>query len=265
MLRTRILSAMVFAPALLWVIYEGGFVCQAVCWVLSLLMLWELLSMSPADGKSPVALVTYGVTAATSAAILGFIPAEHAVLILPAGILGIWASFLGRVGSIEKALLTVGTMILGVVYCGAMIPYLARIRDMEGGLGLALAALFCTWSGDTGAYFSGRALGKNKLAPVISPKKTIEGAVGGVVAAIAMAFILRHFFMPELAPLHALAVGAIAAVAGIVGDLCESLLKRSTGIKDSSNLIPGHGGVLDRFDGVMFAAPAIFLYVSLVV
>jgi phosphatidate cytidylyltransferase len=108
-------------------------------------------------------------------------------------------------------------------------------------------------------------LGKKKLAPVISPKKTIEGAVGGVVAAIAMAFILRHFFMPELAPIHTLAVGSIAAVAGIVGDLCESLLKRSTGIKDSSNLIPGHGGVLDRFDGVMFAAPAIFLYVSLVV
>jgi len=256
---------MVFAPALLWVIYVGGITCQLVCLALSLLMLWELLSMSPVDGKSPAAIATYCVTAATAATILGFISPEDAGLIVPAGVLGIWAALLGRVGSIENALLSAATMFLGVAYCGAMIPYLGRIREMDGGLGLALAALFCTWSGDTGAYFAGRALGKHKLAKIISPKKTIEGAVGGVLTAIAMAFILQYFFMPNLASVHILAIGAIAAIAGIVGDLCESLLKRSTGIKDSSNLIPGHGGVLDRFDGVMFAAPAIFLYVSLVV
>ena len=265
MLRTRILSAMVFAPALLWVVYTGGLACQLVCLALSLLMLWELLSMSPANGSSPAALATYCVTGMTAAAILGFVPAESAALILPAGGLAIWVALLARVDSIEEALLSAGTMMLGVAYCGAMIPYLAKIRMMDGGLGLALAALFCTWAGDTGAYFAGRALGKHKLAAVISPKKTIEGAVGGVLTAILMAFILRHFFMPEFAPIHTLIVGALAAIFGIIGDLCESLLKRSTGIKDSSNLIPGHGGVLDRFDGVMFAAPAIFLYVSLVV
>lgn len=265
MLKTRILSAMVFAPALLWVIVLGGLPFRVVCVCLSVLMLWELISMSVVEATSPAALATYGVTAATASAIVGFIPPQDAALILPAGALCIWVALLARVGSMDQALIKVGTLMLGVIYCGALVAYLARLRDMPFGLGLSLAALFCTWSGDTGGYFVGRALGKHKLAKLISPKKTIEGAIGGVAAAIAMACILRHYFMPELALFHALAIGTLAAIFGIVGDLCESVLKRSTGVKDSSNLIPGHGGVLDRFDGVMFAAPAIFLYVSLAV
>ena len=152
-----------------------------------------------------------------------------------------------------------------VVYCCGLLPFLANLRMFPvHGLTLSLLALFCTWGGDTSAYFVGRMLGKHKLYPIISPKKTVEGAAGGILGGIAMAFlvqlILSYFVEVQLPYVHLAQMGAIAAIAGIHGDLSASMLNRSTDTKDSSALIPGHGGILDRFDGVMFAAPSIYHY-----
>ena len=119
-----------------------------------------------------------------------------------------------------------------------------------------LAALALVWAADSGAYFAGRRFGRRKLAPTISPNKTIEGAIGGLVAGVAVALAFGAFAGATLAQLPLLALVAVATVlASIVGDLVESLLKRQAGAKDSGTLIPGHGGVLDRIDGVLAALP----------
>ena len=205
---------------------------------------------------------TYAAVALSVAGIYGWLPPELAQVLAPILALLLILVSLVRVESMESGLPKMAALFFAVAYCGGMIPYLAQLREVH--LGFALGALFCTWSGDTGAYFAGRALGKHKLAATISPKKTIEGAVGGLIAAVLVGFLVRGWLMPDAPASTAVAMGILAGGLGIVGDLAESLLKRSCNIKDSSNLIPGHGGVLDRFDGVMFAAPAIYIYVILV-
>jgi phosphatidate cytidylyltransferase len=116
--------------------------------------------------------------------------------------------------------------------------------------------------GDAGAYYVGRAFGRSPLAPVLSPKKTVEGLGGGIVFSVATAVFLRYATLPQLALATAVGLGLSMALFGVVGDLFESLLKRSAGIKDTSSLLPGHGGVLDRIDSLLFAAPFLFLYLK---
>ena len=116
--------------------------------------------------------------------------------------------------------------------------------------------------GDAGAYYVGRAFGRSPLAPVLSPNKTVEGLGGGIVFSVATAVFLRYAALPRLALATAVGLGLSMALLGVVGDLFESLLKRSAGIKDTSSLLPGHGGVLDRIDSLLFAAPLLFLYVK---
>ncbi|HET6345263.1 MAG TPA: phosphatidate cytidylyltransferase, partial [Myxococcota bacterium] len=184
----------------------------------------------------------------------------------PAGALLLLTAVLFQPEPMATSIQRAALVALGVVYCAALIPYLAVLRgrpDDSHGLGLCLMALFCTWASDTGAYFAGRTLGRRKLYPKISPSKTVEGGVGGLLTAVAMAFAIRGALHLDLSPLHTGLLGAVSAAFGAVGDLCESMLKRSVGAKDSSKLIPGHGGVLDRFDGVMFAVPAFYIYIAL--
>jgi phosphatidate cytidylyltransferase len=146
------------------------------------------------------------------------------------------------------------------LYIGVPLGLLAATRWTMGREAALLLILTVALS-DTAQYYSGRTFGRHLLAPVISPKKTIEGAVGGFFGAMLGLGLLGHWWLPDV-PLHwrlMLAV-AIAAV-GIVGDLFESLLKRSVGVKDASSLIPGHGGVLDRIDALLFAAPVFYAFV----
>ncbi len=262
MLRTRILSAAVFAPALFGIIWTGGIALQMACLILSLAMVWEFFRMLPLELSGLAQAGTYGATALTVAGVYGWLPPELSTVLAPLVTLLLILVSLVRVESMADGLPKMAALFLAVAYCGGMIPHLAALREVD--LGYALGALFCTWAGDTGAYFAGRALGKNKLAPTISPKKTIEGAVGGLIAAVLVGFLVRGWLMPTASATVAVAMGLLAGGLGVVGDLAESLLKRSCDVKDSSNLIPGHGGVLDRFDGVMFAAPAIYIYVVLV-
>lgn len=113
---------------------------------------------------------------------------------------------------------------------------------------------------DSAQYFAGRTFGKHKLAPVISPKKTIEGSIGGLVAAAAVAPWIASYWLPEVDPVKMAIAAAVIAIAGMAGDLFESALKRKAGIKDSGNLIPGHGGILDRIDAFLFAAPVYYVF-----
>jgi phosphatidate cytidylyltransferase len=117
-----------------------------------------------------------------------------------------------------------------------------------------------TWFGDTGAYFAGRFLGKHKLFERVSPKKTWEGAIGGMVAAVGGAVLVTQLGLPKVGVHHAIILGVVVDAIGIVGDLVESMLKRAFGVKDSGWIMPGHGGILDRVDALLFTAPAVWLY-----
>jgi phosphatidate cytidylyltransferase len=152
----------------------------------------------------------------------------------------------------------------GIFYIGGLIVALPLLhRELEHGRLWVAIALAVTFASDTGAYFVGRALGRHKLAPAVSPGKTVEGAVGGLVAALGFLVVARATFFPALTWRDCALVGLAAGVVGPIGDLTESLIKRSAGAKDSGHLIPGHGGMLDRIDAVLFVGACVYLHVRL--
>ena len=191
--------------------------------------------------------------------------------------------------------LNAGFTILGLVYIGLFLATLVGLRELFGNEfpywlvrkhletpavlpdasvreityrwgGLTVIAIFATiWMCDTAAYFGGLAMGRHKLFERVSPKKTWEGAVWGFVAAVLTMGVAQGFLLPYLEFHQALLIGVIVGTLGQTGDLVESLFKRDAGVKDSSSLIPGHGGVLDRFDSLIFVAPILYLYIDFVV
>jgi phosphatidate cytidylyltransferase len=162
----------------------------------------------------------------------------------------------------ERALGMMATF-FGILYLALTLISALRIRFAFGnaiGLEWMLLLFAVVWIGDTAAMFGGKAFGRTPLAPLISPKKTNEGAIAGLLGSIAAAFILQCSLFTDLPRLHVLGASFLMAVSAQLGDLAESLLKRAAGTKDSSRLIPGHGGVLDRVDGLLFAFPVLYIY-----
>lgn len=157
----------------------------------------------------------------------------------------------------------VGRFVLGIAWVG-LLTFCIRLRMFEHGIVWVLLALAISWLQDTGAYFAGRRFGKRKMYPRVSPKKTWEGLAGGVATAIAGVFVVRAVWLPELSAVDAVVLGAGGAIAGVLGDLAESLLKRSFDVKDSGWILPGHGGMLDRIDSVLFVAPLVWAWMALV-
>jgi phosphatidate cytidylyltransferase len=154
--------------------------------------------------------------------------------------------------------------VTGCLYGGLGLAPVAALRMRSDGLQWVIAALVITWANDTCAYFAGRLLGRHKMAPAISPNKTWEGFAGGLVGSVVGMFIARAVAFPALTPVDCWALGLAGGVLGPLGDLCESQLKRAFQVKDSGRIIPGHGGLLDRVDALLFNAPAVYLYVTVV-
>jgi phosphatidate cytidylyltransferase len=138
-----------------------------------------------------------------------------------------------------------------------------RVRAGDDGTDTLLLLLVCVICSDTAAYYVGSAIGRHRMAPVLSPRKTWEGAAGGLVASIGGALVAHFWFYQRLSVAHALAIGVLLSVAGVCGDLAESMVKRAAGAKDSSALLPGHGGLLDRVDSLLLAGPAFYYYYRL--
>ena len=164
-----------------------------------------------------------------------------------------------------SALLNTATTLAGMLYVGLTLSTLISLREMPLGGRVVVLLFAATWVCDASAYILGSKIGRHKLFERVSPNKTIEGTIAGFVLAIVTAWVCHLTFMSGMALVHVLAVGGICGSIGQVSDLVESLFKRDAGVKDSSNLIPGHGGILDRFDSEILAAPAVFLYVQFVV
>lgn len=153
-------------------------------------------------------------------------------------------------------------LLTGLCYGALGLTALSSVRARPDGLQWVIAALVITWANDTAAYFAGRFLGRRKLYEAVSPNKTWEGFFGGVAGSVGGLFIARAGFFPALTVTDCVALGVLGAVAGPVGDLCESMLKRAYQVKDASKLIPGHGGLLDRIDALLFNAPLVFVYLK---
>ena len=173
-----------------------------------------------------------------------------------------------RRGASKQTLVNTSSTLLGVLYIGWLGSHVIALRELPGtlhrpyadGMSFALLPFFLAWSCDTAAYHVGRTWGRRRLAPQVSPGKSVEGAVGGLIASIVAGAVARAWFAPYLGLVPALVLGLLVGVFAQLGDLVESLLKRDAEAKQSSTLIPGHGGVLDRFDSILFAAPLVYYF-----
>ncbi|MFQ5898609.1 MAG: phosphatidate cytidylyltransferase [Candidatus Methylomirabilia bacterium] len=150
--------------------------------------------------------------------------------------------------------------LLGVLYVNWLLGHAVWLRQLPHGVEWIFLLVWVTWVGESGAYFVGSALGRHKLAPLMSPAKTVEGAVAQLVLSPTAALVGRWWFFPESTLLDAVSLGLLLGIAGQLGDLAESFLKRSCRTKDTGALIPGHGGLLDRVDSLLFNAPALYYY-----
>jgi phosphatidate cytidylyltransferase len=257
----RILTAAVAVPLLLLLILRGpswGFLALSLGF--ALVGFWELSRLSSKQGFCLFAL-GYPLTALAVAAFYpGFPGIGEVVILLLLGV-GLAAVFARKPG--PGTLGAVAATVFAVLYTGALVGTIVGVR-MNGpddlGRRLSVFLLAVTMVGDAGAYFVGGAVGKHALAPVLSPKKTVEGFFGGILFSVATAAFLSRMTLPELSLAAATGLGLAMAAVGVAGDLFESLLKRSAQIKDTSSLLPGHGGVLDRIDSLLFAAPLLYLY-----
>ena len=173
-----------------------------------------------------------------------------------------------RRGAGKQAVGNIAATLLGVVYLGWFGSHIELLRELPRffrlpyalGASFAVLPFFLAWICDTASYAVGLAFGRTKLMPDVSPQKSVEGALAGLVASVGAAFLARSWFAPYLTAVDAVALGVLVGVLGQLGDLVESLLKRDAATKDASRIIPGHGGVLDRFDSVLFAAPVTAYY-----
>jgi len=188
-------------------------------------------------------------------------------LIMTASLLLIMGRELFR-RDMSQSLAHIAVTVFGVMYVGWLGSHLVLLRQLPATLGrdeaigaqLVFFAALLTWATDTGAYLVGVAFGRHKLIPRISPRKTVEGAVGGLIAAGFVGWLCHLRLTPFLTPLAAVVTGVLVGVVAQLGDLVESMIKRDVGIKDSAELIPGHGGVLDRFDSLLFTVPVLYYY-----
>lgn len=170
---------------------------------------------------------------------------------------------LGR-SPLEQSLRDGAMTLFGVLYLGLTLSTLSMTRLLPQGEWLIFFLLLVTWASDTGAYYAGTLFGRHRLAPTISPKKTVEGLVGGLISAIIVAYAARWWFFPDFSVLDCLFMGILLTLTGLWGDLTESAMKRSVGLKDSGGILPGHGGMLDRLDSLLFTAPCFYYYVTVV-
>lgn len=268
MLLPRILTAVIGLPVILAAIHFGGIVYMVFVGCVILLCLYEY-SLVLTLGKKPIhtiSLLLFGLLMA-AVAILGRTPLQSelsdnlypfAISVVICGVL------LVEVLTPKRSWERVCNTFTGIFMIPWSLAHLINLRDIPTyGEYLTLFMMITIWVSDTGAYFSGRFFGRHKLNPEVSPKKTWEGAVGGTLLAVGAAVLMQHLFLPTCFSVKAaLGLGLLVAVVGQVSDLAESVLKRSAGVKDSSNLLPGHGGFLDRFDSYLLLAP-LFYYVVL--
>lgn len=255
----RVLTAVVLLPLVLWLIWLGSWPLFGLVLFATTVVLFEYFRMW-ADRDWP--MIATGMVLGLIPAVVGMLAPQHLgdtlVVVMVLTVLG----FTLNPGPFETTWKRMATTVLGLAYCGVTLSFIYRSRMEHPGLegaGWVYLMLIVTWANDTCAYFAGRFLGKHKLFPLLSPKKTWEGAVGGLLGSVGGAALAHFWFAPHVGLLEALLIGAVAGVLAPLGDLAESLLKRSFDTKDSGSILPGHGGLLDRVDALLVTSPFVYL------
>lgn len=261
----RELTALVAAPVAVWIVGWGPvWLFNAAVALICVLAMYEFLALGKAKGYDVPTVLCIGIMLLIMAAfILDDLSVElgmfAALLIIP-------ASYVFTKKPLEDSLPSSAVAVLATTYVGMLGGSLIRLHnDFPEGWKLVYFLLLVVWLGDSGAYYVGKQFGKHKLSPRISPKKTIEGLFGGMAASIIAAVVIHFTFFQNFPLVHAIIAGVILSFCGVIGDLAESMWKRSAAVKDSGTLIPGHGGFLDRFDSILFTAPILYCYWTLIV
>jgi phosphatidate cytidylyltransferase len=290
-LARRVAFGVVAAPIAVAIVLYGGAALAALLAIASAIAAWEFFRLARATGLTPlddVGIVIAGLTPlVVHARFLGLYEPGSSIGVLSLAaivLLAVLALTIWIRGVAEKPIGAVSTTIFGAAYTGGMLSfgYAIRYHDYafapasislgrstfglaSGGL-LLLLPVLATWASDTGAYAVGRTIGRHKLLPSVSPGKTIEGSVGGLLGSVLVTWLLTRWLLRPAAhldfrwaPVGVILFGAMVSAVGQVGDLAKSLLKRDAGVKDSSTLIPGHGGVLDRVDSLLFVLPVSYV------
>ena len=263
-LAVRLLTAAVAVPLILLLLYRGPvWGLYPVALPVTLIGAWELFEMTHAGNRfgrvigvllsalTSAAVYFYGHDLRVVIAVMTAIPLAGPMLTLV------------RLGDIETSTMRAAAMGFGPLYVGLPLTWLCAMRrDIGGreGASYVVMALMFAWFSDTGGYFFGRLFGRHKLYEAVSPKKTWEGALGGLVGSAIGALMAHFWYLPEIPLVNALVLSVVAGGLGQIGDLAESLFKRSMGVKDSGHIVPGHGGILDRVDALLVTSTVVFLY-----
>ncbi len=260
---TRVITSSVLVPILLVVVwYVPSFYFAVLVAAAAAIGQQELYAMARQRGSAPLSLtgIALGIVVVFSMARPVYTMAGGALLWVGLSVLVILTVRLFSPRPAEGAFEDVAMTVFGVCYVALLFGFQVAIH--AGGLGRQwLVFLYLViWASDIGAYYIGTAYGRHRLYEKISPKKSIEGLLGGTAASMVVALLCSFWLIRSLGWFEALLLGLGLALVGTVGDLAESLIKRSSGVKDSGTLLPGHGGVLDRLDSLMFAAPALYYY-----
>ena len=267
----RIASGVVFVPLLVLLARAGGFAFAGLVALVVVFGLREFYRMMRGKGLHPYPLL--GQLCGVGVVWKTFRPHQSQSDLLLTGAVLVTLGLGLRRPDLKGRVEGMAVTLFGVLYVGWLSAHLVLLRELPWRAGMpyadgaayVLLAFFLTWSCDTAAYTVGRILGRTRPWTLISPRKSLEGAVGGLVAAVVAAFVARAWFVPFLSLRDAVVLGLGVGVFAQVGDLVESMLKRDARHGDSSDIIPGHGGMLDRFDSLYFAAPLVFYYLKIVV
>ncbi len=260
----RVASALILLPGVLFLLIQGGMWTGLLLGAAAAICAGEYYRitqkmLSPAAGAgilAAFALPLYPIWSPDRAS-------ELALWTIAVFFLLAWSYQLIQ-GPLDQAVIFASHLVTGLLYGALGLTALSVLRRGPNGLQWVFCALIATWGNDTSAYFMGRFLGRHKLYPEVSPHKTWEGFAGGMAGSLVGMLVAKATFFDALSFVDCIAVGLTTGVVGPIGDLCESMLKRSYHVKDSSRIIPGHGGLLDRIDALIFNAPVVFLYAQYV-
>lgn len=272
MMKARVLSGFVLVIIAGVAMLLGGMALLSVLFITAILGLREFYKVIGCDSKNydarridRLSICGYLATAVMYAAAYQGAEIEYVILVIPAAALIMMLLYVSAYPRLEPIDLL--RAVFGIIYVPLMLCCIYYVRNAERGIYLVWLVFMTSWVCDTFAYVAGSLFGKHKLAPVLSPKKTVEGAVGGVVASAlsttAYAFIVAYLMNEPVAAENVIKftlVGAVGSIFSQVGDLTASAFKRHYNVKDYGNLIPGHGGILDRFDSVMVTAPLVLIF-----
>jgi phosphatidate cytidylyltransferase len=267
MLTQRLIAAAVGIPVIIAVILIGGILYTAVAVIILSLATLEFVALTDGSGRRnpwhadlPAVAAVAAVALITLGADSGFDDWTGAI-VAGAGI----AFIAALIGSGENGLPRWLAMVSSVLYIGVLGSYLVLLRGLPDGEDWVFLAVLATWGVDTAAYFGGKALGRHKMAPRISPGKTWEGTAAALVAGPLIVLLLDAVLSLPIETFEALLLGLLLPPVAVVADLGESMIKRGAGVKDTSELIPGHGGFLDRMDSILFTVPLVYYFAIWVV